>query len=427
MKNKDHHLISRNGIFHLRYDVPKDVWSGFNSDRSPSKFETLRTRDIRQARLRRDKRLAELSLIWEKSRTKNKIRSTVQRQSKNFNRYEEWAFDAVQRDQYEEIENFEIALDESFEELLMKPEFRPLDQDEESYRKAQEKVRASPEGKEIIQASKVLSRKLTPIRPLADEWLQTKRHLNTSTLYRYDKAISTLLNEFTYIEDVTVRKAKKFLSELLEELNPRTVKGYCGAFKGVWEQIGLPSNIWSIKGMASSVESVVVLKWINEEYWYLLNECQKFGRDDLYLAIRIAAHTGAGTQGVARLEVRDEKHGRSLFLNETKRETRPRIIPCHPEIYRDVEVWQNYSFSSKSLSRQFTAFKQKLGFKTRSKVFHSFRHGFTNKLENARVMDREIQRLMGHKIGTLTFDTYNVEGLEYHILEDVIRKVDWSL
>jgi integrase len=57
--------------------------------------------------------------------------------------------------------------------------------------------------------------------------------------------------------------------------------------------------------------------------------------------------------------------------------------------------------------------------------YHSFRHSVANKLENARINSREIKRLLGHKIGNITFDTYSAEGLGYDVLEDVVGRIEW--
>ena len=59
------------------------------------------------------------------------------------------------------------------------------------------------------------------------------------------------------------------------------------------------------------------------------------------------------------------------------------------------------------------------------KVFHSFRHSVAHKLENASVMDREVARLLGHKIGKISFDTYNPQGLGYETMSKVVAKIEW--
>jgi hypothetical protein len=60
-----------------------------------------------------------------------------------------------------------------------------------------------------------------------------------------------------------------------------------------------------------------------------------------------------------------------------------------------------------------------------AKVFHSFRHSVAYKLENAGVMDREVQRMLGHKIGKISFDTYNAQGLGYEALSKVVAEIRW--
>lgn len=387
-------------------------------------MESLKVKDIQSARRKRDEKLSKLERAWDKLRQENTLREARGGSFGVFNSYREWAYAALRSEQASQIENMEMALDMKFEELHSQ-EFEPHDHSREAYLESQEDARNSPLGKELLTASRILSGEFTPIKLIADEWLLTKSDLNTSTLYKYNKAIKLLTDKFEFIEDVEFRDARNFVANLLQTLNKRTVTGYCGAYRGVWGHLGKSGDMWSAKGISSPVKSVDVERWTDDEYLHLLGECTKQGHRDLWLAIRIAAYTGGAAQGVADLEVREDTNGRSLFLNETKRETRPRIIPCHTAIYDDVIEWQKYPHTPKSLSKKFTEFKQPLGYPDRAKVFHSFRHACINKLENARVNDREIKRVMGHKLGSVTYDTYNREGLDYGVLLEIISKLSW--
>lgn len=178
--------------------------------------------------------------------------------------------------------------------------------------------------------------------------------------------------------------------------------------------------------MAASKGSVVTVRWTEEEYQNLHSRALKKGQRDMWLAIRIAAHTGASASGLASLEIRDDEQGRSVFLNETKRDHRPRVLPCHPEIYADVKEWQIHKLSSAALSRKFGRQKNELGYTGRDKTFHCFRNSCVYQLENAKVSDREIKRVMGHKLGSVTYDSYNMEGLSYDVMRDVIILLNWS-
>lgn len=424
MRNKNHHLIQRNETWYIRYDIPKEIRHNFPKMKSPTQMESLRVKDVKTARKKRDDKLGALEKLWDKQRQENDLRKYTGVTSDVFSSYREWAYEALRSEQATQIENIKILLDEKFDQHQYK-NFKPHDQSQEAYLESQEEARNSPLGRELVVAGRILSGNYTPIKMIADEWLLTKPKLGSSTLYRYKKAIKILTDKYEFIEEIEFRDARNFMATLLQTLNKRTVIGYCGAYRGIWGHLGKHRDMWSTKELSSLVESVKVERWSDEEYLHLLEECTKRGHRDLWLAIRIAAYTGGAVQGVARLEVRDEGNARSLFLNETKRENRPRLIPCHPAIHKDVIEWQKYSHTPKSLSKKFTEFKQSLGYPKLVKVFHSFRHACVNKLENARVSDREIQRLLGHKLGKMTFDTYNHEGLDYDVLSDIISKLKW--
>ena len=90
----------------------------------------------------------------------------------------------------------------------------------------------------------------------------------------------------------------------------------------------------------------------------------------------------------------------------------------------DALEWCAAPLAPTTVTNEFTAVKREAGL-GRDVVYHSLRHSVINKLENARVSSREIKRLVGHRIGSLTFDTYSAEGLGYEVLQDVVGKLSW--
>jgi integrase len=75
-------------------------------------------------------------------------------------------------------------------------------------------------------------------------------------------------------------------------------------------------------------------------------------------------------------------------------------------------------------SKQFSAFKQKLGFSAK-KAFHSFRHTFRDALSEADVRDSLVIALLGHAEESITFSTYGSDA-SLEQLNRAIQKLDFS-
>jgi integrase len=431
MRSKNHHLVMQGGSYNLRYRIPADVLHCFPQRKGPAVFEPLKVKDVQLARRLRDERLAALNRGWDALRIKPG--AATRKPGEAFASYEGWAL-AVRKERAD-AGDFNAAMDARLDaiELAATAAGRVDPWDRDAVHDAMDD---NPEARTIALATDIAEGKVTSIRQMADEWLAMKSHLNSSTLYTYRKAIDVLLKTFSTVEEIDKRKARNFAHGLMSgegARNRHTVGQYTIAYRGVWEHVDRDPAIWSLKGLESDKPTVRIDRWTDDEYIYLLAAAKAKRQRDMVLAIRIAAHTGAAAQGIASAQLIDGVEGRfSIHLNETKKAHRARKIPCHPAILEDVREWcGNGGLTSKgkrhnaiSLSRKFGRLKEGLGF-GREKVLHSFRHAVTNKLENKRVMDREIKRLIGHLLQDITFGTYSARGLDFEALDKVVRQIEW--
>jgi integrase len=431
MRSKNHHLVMQGDSFNLRYSIPSDVLHCFPKRKGRSVFEPLKVKDVQLARRLRDERLGVLNRGWDELRIK--LRAATRKHEDAFASYDSWALAA--REGFADAGDFKATMDARLDAIEMDAtaagRVDPWDRDA-----VHEAMDDNPEAKTIALARDIAGGKVTPIREVADEWLAMKAKLNSSTLYTYRKAINVLLKTFSTVEEIDKRKARNFAHGLMSGEGARsrqTVGQYTIAYRGVWEHVDRDPAIWSLKGMESDKPTVRRDRWTDDEYICLLAAAKANGERDMVLAIRIAAHTGAAASGIASAKLIDEGEGRfSIHLTETKKEHRTRRIPCHPAILEDVREWcgegrltsQNKLHDARSLSRKFGRLKSGLGFE-RKKVLHSFRHAVANKLENARVMDREVKRLLGHYIPNITFGTYSARGLDFEALDEVVRQIEW--
>jgi len=79
-----------------------------------------------------------------------------------------------------------------------------------------------------------------------------------------------------------------------------------------------------------------------------------------------------------------------------------------------------------NISKKFGHLKDKLGYKGRSTVFHSYRHTVITLLHNAHVPMERIAGIVGHTDDmNFTLDTYS-DGLRSEEATKVINKVDYG-
>lgn len=421
LKTKNHHMRLRNKVWQLKLRIPTDVQRHYTPRSSMFIEETLRTSDPVVARRLRDAKLASYTKLWSEMR----LREFSGRNSVETAEQADEDSDLLDlREQTETASEYIGLLGDRIDSIAHRLAGKHGLHDIED---ARDLAIKDGEGAELWRRLQLLRGDLTPLEPYCWEWFRTKGGKAHKTQIEYRRAIRILLEEFEFLEDVKHRKVKRFLVSLLANNAKATVGKYTTAFRGIWKYHGWPNStdMWSIADLDSSVPAINVRAITDDEYLRLMRILRGTKRRKLYLAMRLAAYTGASRSGVCGLRLEGADTSRpSLFLPETKREWRTRRIPCHPAILDDAKEWCASPLAPTTVTNEFTDLKREAGL-GRDTVYHSFRHSVVNKLENARVSSREIKRLVGHRIGNLTFDTYSAEGLGYEVLQDVVNKLEW--
>ena len=413
MRNRNHHLLNRHGTYSFKQRIPADI----NTDGVSGFIQvSLRTTDLAQARALRDQ------LVRKNERAWTEIRLALGKDvvgSSKLHREMAPAEDETDR----LIDGYAERIHSLAARTLAKHE----DGDPEALDRAIDAVTESGEGHRLHQQIQVLQGKLTPLAPLGEVWLDTKVGTNPKTLSDYRLAFSLLITEYPFKEDITWSRARAFLSKLLKTKAKGTVQKYTIAYKGLWLNEGwhLEAPMWSCERMNSSIKTLKRRPYSDEEWLRLMNGIRDMGNRRLWLACRIAAHSGASLSGISKLQLRGMGTAEpSLYLIETKKEHRTRLVPCHPAILQDAVEWCKRPLANQSITNAFSEAKRSLGFGPEH-VFHGFRHSVASRLENARIPDREVKRLLGHLIGNITFDTYSAYGLDYPVLAQVVGALHW--
>ena len=84
----------------------------------------------------------------------------------------------------------------------------------------------------------------------------------------------------------------------------------------------------------------------------------------------IAVHTGARQGAVAELVW--DQGSNTIKFPKGKFETKDRIIPAHPDIITNLEIWSKSRVTKKVISKQFTFLKRSSGYGG-EKYFYSLR------------------------------------------------------
>lgn len=422
MKTKNHHMILRGNRWQFKIRIPSDVQEHYRGRSSKFIEETLRTGDVQAARKLRDAKLKNYQRLWDEMRLRKEggLRGGA---GVGVPLAGGGDYPDPREMQPQEISDHISVLGDEIDKLA----HRLAPSDNQELDEARDEVMRSGEGAALWRQIQILRGSLTPLEPLFWEWMDSKRGKSDKAKTEYRRAMQVLLERFTYKEDLTHRKAQKFLLDTLEKKAQATVGKYLIVYRGMWRfhGWGAEEGMWSIGGLDSAVAKTRVRGVTDEDYLRIMDAIRGTKQRRLWLAIRIAAYSGAARSGVCGVRLEGAETDKpTLYLPETKKDWRTRRVPCHPEILADVEEWSRSPLAPTTVTNEFTAVKVALGY-GRELVFHSFRHSVTNKLENARVSSREIKRLLGHRIGNITFDTYNAEGLGYDVLNEVVREISW--
>jgi integrase len=155
---------------------------------------------------------------------------------------------------------------------------------------------------------------------------------------------------------------------------------------------------------------------------------------------RIALYTGMRLNEICSLQVEDCSNN-TFSIREGKTAAAIREVPIHSALVTllddlidnretgplitDLVPGGPDNRPGWNLGKAFGRVKCSLGFPPEL-VFHSLRHTFITALERAEVSVILIERLVGHKINNLAFGTYS-KGQTIEVLREAVEKVDYEL
>lgn len=148
-------------------------------------------------------------------------------------------------------------------------------------------------------------------------------------------------------------------------------------------------------------------------------------KDFKYWFPLIGLHTGMRVEEIAKLRTDEVVLDDGVWcfdIKKTKTKAGERLVPIHPRLItlgfldhaksvEDERLWPELTPNSEgSYSHRFVVwfpeYRRLIGINREGLVFHSFRHTFVSRLEEAGVDTVSIARIVGHKITNITAGTY---------------------
>lgn len=162
--------------------------------------------------------------------------------------------------------------------------------------------------------------------------------------------------------------------------------------------------------------------WEPEELTRLFTPGPK--RSDLRDVMLVALFSGMRLDEIAGLtwgNLREVEGIRVIDIRDAKTPAGERLVPIHPAIAGlfatdgrkpTDRIWPGFNpegpgkKAGADAGREFTRFKQALGFTDRAKAFHSFRKNAVAQWEAASIPETEVAQIVGHEKKGITFGVY---------------------
>lgn len=271
-----------------------------------------------------------------------------------------------------------------------------------------------------------------------DEWIGSAQvREKTAQMRRY--TIARLAGKFSSLRDVSRKEVRRWVTELVTELKPATVKRMMSDCRSYWAYLAaieaVPEDSAPFDRLGLKVKSSSWQPYAPEEAVKFLKAAE--GDTQLADVIRLAMYTGARREELCSLRVAQVKEDRFEIV-DAKTEAGIRPVPIHRQLTKTIkrlvkDSKDGYLLSGLKpnrngdrgdmLGKRFTRLKNEFGFDERH-VFHSFRGTVITMLERAGVPEGTVQDIVGHARSTLTGSTYSGKST-FEMRRDALDKLKY--
>jgi integrase len=410
-------LKKRGNVWWLRKRVPLDVCEAFGCK---VVAETLRTRDVKEARRRRDARLKQLEAEWEALR-RGVDKSLI---DMAYDEYQASARKPITPDDYSFRDNLIDRLHSKAAEWGHREGLLDPFSDTEVYDAVRDRFIAETlEGQRLDAAIRATKGELPLVE--AGERLFENTPLSEGTKREYRRAYKRCAEHFPFVTAVDRREVALYLQSLArgddgKPLGKKSIENIQIAMAKLWRFFHLDGSVWQRHELAVATPEVIREVWSLEEVKVLLEA--SIGTP-LHSAILIALHTGARVGEIAGLQYDADKDWLVIPREATKTDAGARAIPCPDAIRGAVVFWCADPMAANSITNRFGELKRALGHGP-EKVFHSFRHTLASRLNEMDVPEAKVAAIIGHKHKSMTFGRYG-NKIDPETLRSIMNRIDW--
>lgn len=413
------HLWKRERTWWLRKRVPKDVVVEFGVEMVE---ESLRTTDVVEARRRRDARLSSLKEQWDALRKHGNL-ETLQ----GLAEAHAWEQRFADPERPTVAEHIWDEVDRKAEQWGRKHGLFSRSGSPNELKRVRDRfVRETEEGRALDRKMAAAQGEL-PFIAAGDRWLEHSE-LSTRTRREYRRYIAMANEIFPSVERVDPKVAREWIQEQAKGYSKKSIENLQNALSGLWRHLGKSPSVWRDFRVDAGVMKLDRQVWTREELGTLFDAAAKLPSKmlsrRLRLAMMIALYTGARAREIAGLELLSKDRLILIPKRAVKGQERARLLPYIEPLHPLLEEWVGRRWAGNTLTNRFGALKKDLGFTSRDKVFHSFRHTLLTQLHENGVQEATAALIAGHKHKGITYSVYG-DKVQAKALLPYIEALPW--
>tara|TARA_A100001391_G_scaffold199547_1_gene182687 strand:+ start:172 stop:1464 length:1293 start_codon:yes stop_codon:yes gene_type:complete len=412
-------LKKRGQVWWLRKRVPKDVVEDYGKAWVE---ESLRTADVVEARRRRDVRLSMLEEHWEALRRHGNT-ETLQ----GLAEAHAWEKRFADPDRPSVADRIWDEVDVKAERWGRQNGLFDLSGGPNDLARVRERfVLETKEGRALDRKMAAALGELSFVAA-GERWL-AHSGLNVRTQREYRRYIAMANEAFSSVERVDPKEAREWVQEQAKGYTKKSIENLQNALSGLWRHLGKSPAVWRDFRVDAGVARLERQVWSRDEIQTLFeaaaNLPSKTLSRKLRLAMIIALYTGARAREVTGLELLADERLILIPKEAVKGQKRERMLPYVDALQPVLEEWVADRWATNTLTNRFGSFKKGLGFTSRDKVFHSFRHTLLSQLHTDGVQEATAALIAGHKHKGITYGIYG-DKLQAKALLPHLEALPW--
>lgn len=268
--------------------------------------------------------------------------------------------------------------------------------------------------------------------------------LNNKDLIEFTSTLFQIPNRLTLLKQFKNQNLQYILnnSQDLEKLSITTINKYIlriNQFLSYCKKMGYLEKEITLDKIKEKKLEKSRDEYSEEEIKKIISNLQNISQENA-LVIKIAMYSGMRLNEIIQLTKNDIKIEDDIYYfdinieddKRVKNQTSIRRVPVHSEILNELLTYSNakesnlFMLDAKQYSKWYRIkFNRALITTDSKKVFHSFRHGFVNKLIQKGVQGEHIASLVGHSQElSITFNVYG-NKINLGLLKEAIEKVQY--